>query len=61
MAAPQLPRARSRKEKGERRVLDQPVHLVEQGGNLLHFINDDQVVPPIGKPFSQQRGARRGR
>jgi len=40
-STPQLARARAAQNDTQPAVLDQPVHLVEQGRHLLHFVDDD--------------------
>jgi hypothetical protein len=59
MPAPQLRGTRSREEERVGRVLDQPVHLVEQGGDLLHFVDDDHPGGASRESLAQQRGPRR--
>jgi hypothetical protein len=56
VAAPDLPRTRPAKGEGDpTTVLDQPVDLIEQSRNLLHFVDDHEVLAG-GLNFLSQDG-----
>ena len=42
----QLPGTGAAQHETETLALDEPVHLVENRGNLLHFVDDDGQLPP---------------
>ena len=59
MPAPQLVRARSGQQEALPPILNQPVHLVQQGRDLLHFVDDHERVAGVGDALPQQCGAGR--
>ena len=44
--SPELPRAGPAQHETQVVALDESVHLVEDGGHLLHFVDDDWPLPP---------------
>ena len=58
VSAPQFARARSGQQKALPTVLDEPMHLVEQRRDLLHFVDDDDRVLPVGVALAEQRRTR---